>query len=645
MADYDVGVIGLSVPPASAAIQQYRPSVSVRNNGIHPALATGYVRIYSDSKQIANLEVFSGTIDPGQTREAQSVGYWTPPAVGRYLINGYVTCDRDQVENNNNLPPTWIEVTNATPPPSHEVALHAAQHEEGGADELNIDGLQGRTADPQFPTKHGNDEHDDTYIDQLAADNTVNAHDLNPTAHAANTGLERTARRGAANGYAPLGTDSKVPTENLPPLGSVAHHATHENNGTDEISVSGLSGLLADPQTPTAHAANHGLLGSDPLLSAEFTARKGATNGYAGLDSETKVPAVNLGGANSPTGSFLANDRTWKVPTGMAPAAHHASHEKDGADQISINGLSGRAADAQPPLAHVANHQAGGIDLLSVAGLHGVLADKQDPSGHKESHQNGGSDKISIAGLSGLAADAQTPKNHGATHQNNGGDDISIGGLSGIPAAAGVALGLATLDSLGKLTQLQIPAGLQSTSEKGAANGYAPLDATSKVPTGNLPSSFLSKMYVLATDVTQHVVTGNTTLTVFDFSIANLLAAGDHIIFRLAGSLVRPTGSAALTFLVRRTHLALNYDTATCTVQIPPDPSTYGFNHEIRLACRAASIIGFANFFSNLRGFVTDANTYPWTPSDDDHLKLMVVNSAGTTVNVELAQVHIEKLQ
>jgi hypothetical protein len=38
------------------------------------------------------------------------------------------------------------------------------------------------------------------------------------------------------------------------PLGSPsAHHLTHENGGADEISVAGLSGLLADPQTPLSH--------------------------------------------------------------------------------------------------------------------------------------------------------------------------------------------------------------------------------------------------------------------------------------------------------------------------------------------------------------------------------------------------------
>lgn len=35
--------------------------------------------------------------------------------------------------------------------------------------------------------------------------------------------------------------------------GGGPHATTHQNNGTDEISVAGLSGLLADAQTPASH--------------------------------------------------------------------------------------------------------------------------------------------------------------------------------------------------------------------------------------------------------------------------------------------------------------------------------------------------------------------------------------------------------
>ncbi len=47
---------------------------------------------------------------------------------------------------------------------------------------------------------------------------------------------------------------------------SAAHATTHEDGGSDEISVAALSGLLADAQTPTSHAASHAENGSDELL-------------------------------------------------------------------------------------------------------------------------------------------------------------------------------------------------------------------------------------------------------------------------------------------------------------------------------------------------------------------------------------------
>ena len=35
------------------------------------------------------------------------------------------------------------------------------------------------------------------------------------------------------------------------------HNTDHENGGDDEISVAGLSGQLADAQTPIAHKTSH----------------------------------------------------------------------------------------------------------------------------------------------------------------------------------------------------------------------------------------------------------------------------------------------------------------------------------------------------------------------------------------------------
>jgi len=47
-----------------------------------------------------------------------------------------------------------------------------------------------------------------------------------------------------------------------------AHKTSHQDGGSDEISVAGLSGLLADGQTPLAHKTSHQSGGSDELALA-----------------------------------------------------------------------------------------------------------------------------------------------------------------------------------------------------------------------------------------------------------------------------------------------------------------------------------------------------------------------------------------
>ena len=86
---------------------------------------------------------------------------------------------------------------------------------------------------------------------------------------------------------------------------------------------------------------------------------------------------------------------------------------------------------AATPAAHKASHQNGGSDEISVAGLSGELADDQPPKDHASAHQNGGGDEISVAGLSGELADDQPPKDHASAHEDGGGDEIDLTGLAG----------------------------------------------------------------------------------------------------------------------------------------------------------------------------------------------------------------------
>jgi len=89
------------------------------------------------------------------------------------------------------------------------------------------------------------------------------------------------------------------------------HSARHENGGADEISVAGLSGALADAQTPAAHNLGGAKHNADTL---------------AHLNAKISDATLDDSGAS------------------RTPSAHAASHQDTGADEISIEGLAGAPA-------------------------------------------------------------------------------------------------------------------------------------------------------------------------------------------------------------------------------------------------------------------------------------------------------------
>lgn len=54
----------------------------------------------------------------------------------------------------------------------------------------------------------------------------------------------------------------------------------------------------------------------------EATANKNMANGYAPLDSNSKVPTVNLGGSGADETKYLRGDQTWQTPSGGSGLTH-----------------------------------------------------------------------------------------------------------------------------------------------------------------------------------------------------------------------------------------------------------------------------------------------------------------------------------
>jgi len=266
MADYDVQALGLASPPASAPVTTYYPGVTVRNNGVHPANVTGYVRQYDRDTGLllATYDVARANLAAGATAAVASTSplVLLPADIGRkFLFQGFVTCDRDSVPANNYFGPVEVVVTGETPPPP-PIDEHHTQHENGGADELNLDGLPGKLAENQEPTEHAS-AHQDGGADQLDVDGlsgelaepqTAKSHAGTHSTGGADPiiGYEETSHRGAASGYAPLDSDARLPIANLTPTATRVHYALPSPVGPTSCPATTVTNILNT--SPTAPA-------------------------------------------------------------------------------------------------------------------------------------------------------------------------------------------------------------------------------------------------------------------------------------------------------------------------------------------------------------------------------------------------------
>lgn len=131
--------------------------------------------------------------------------------------------------------------------------------------------------------------------------------------------------------------------------GGGPHNTDHQNGGGDEVSVAGLSGLLADGQTPLAHKTSHQDGGSDEI----------SLTGLAGESVTPQPPKTHAashdGGADDLNGS-------------LTPAGHAASHENGGSDEIDVTGLVGAGGGGGGgPVYDIERRTAGDLSVTSTS--------------------------------------------------------------------------------------------------------------------------------------------------------------------------------------------------------------------------------------------------------------------------------------
>jgi len=75
-----------------------------------------------------------------------------------------------------------------------------------------------------------------------------------PFLESSETEFERVSRRGAPNGYAPLGSDAKVPIANLPEFDLSGYQQTSQKNSANGYAGLGADGKISLNQLPDANA-------------------------------------------------------------------------------------------------------------------------------------------------------------------------------------------------------------------------------------------------------------------------------------------------------------------------------------------------------------------------------------------------------
>lgn len=290
---------------------------------------------------------------------------------------------------------------------------HVASHENGGGDEISVAGLSGLLADGQTPTSHAS-THSDGGSDEITVESLATSSNDTSTA----------LRPDGAGGLA----FSDVAHSDLTGIGIDDHHArdhasAHSDGGADEVTVENLA-------TGSVNTAL--VLKPDGVGGLVFGSVAGGTDELAKVSANDTTAGFLNGKLTAGTGITLTenNDGANEDLEIIGHAEDHASrHENGGGDEISVAGLSGLLGDAQTPTAHASTHSDGGSDEITVESL---AATSTDTSTALRPDGAGGLTFSDVAhsDLTGIGIDDHHARDHASTHSDGGADEITVESLA-----------------------------------------------------------------------------------------------------------------------------------------------------------------------------------------------------------------------
>lgn len=243
-------------------------------------------------------------------------------------------------------------------------------------------------------------------------------------------------------------------------------------HSTDRVQVANIEGAASssDLTTGLAGKANTSHTHSESdvtnlvsdLAAKEDTANKGAANGYASLNSSTKVPIAQIPTGSTSSTVCIGNDS--RLSDARTPTAHAASHGSGQSDAITIaeSQVTNLTTDLAAKEATANKGQASGYASLDGSTKVPIA---QIPTGSSSS-------TVCIGNDSRLS-DARTPTAHASSHASGGGDPVTL--------------------AESQVTNLTSDlAAKEATANKNVASGYAGLDSSGNVQFKNGQSNLQS---------------------------------------------------------------------------------------------------------------------------------------------------------